>query len=205
MTTARKYRYPVSDHEALWRQDIERRLAQLERTGRLTSASIGSGGLTIRDGGELRFRDESGQVTAALTADGLDAVTAQKAAGLTLVEHDDITDPVEVTTSDVVLATATLTIPDWVTTAVVVGFGNLSVFTTSGTNQMSARVVIDGVAGDRFELGATDTNLFLGPTFGRQFSPGESVTVELEAGRVNSSPTVTASSGSVTAFAKLSA
>lgn len=104
-----------------------------------------------------------------------------------------------------VLATATLTIPDWVTTAVVVGFGNLSVFTTSGTNQMSARVVIDGVAGDRFELGATDTNLFLGPTFGRQFSPGESVTVELEAGRVNSSPTVTASSGSVTAFAKLSA
>lgn len=38
-------------------QALERRIAEIERTSRLGSASIGEGGLTVRGGGEIRIAD----------------------------------------------------------------------------------------------------------------------------------------------------
>ena len=50
---------------------IEKRLADLERGNRLPSASVGSGGLTIRDDGKITFLDSVGEPMGSVSATGM--------------------------------------------------------------------------------------------------------------------------------------
>ena len=74
---------------------IEKRLADLERGNRLPSASVGSGGLTIRDAGALRLLDTAGNVLVTLDADGLHGYASVMPDTLTEAEAVDET-PVRV-------------------------------------------------------------------------------------------------------------
>lgn len=51
--------------------DIDRRIGKLETAARLTSASVGSGGITVKDGGKLSFLDTSGNVLFTIDENGL--------------------------------------------------------------------------------------------------------------------------------------
>jgi hypothetical protein len=51
--------------------NIERRLAALERSGRAGYTSIGEGGLTVKDGGNIQILDSSGNVLVTLDSTGL--------------------------------------------------------------------------------------------------------------------------------------
>lgn len=64
---------------------IERRLSALETAPRLTSASIGSGGLSIKGGGKLQLVDASGAVLVQLDTEGIEIFEAD---GSTLISLD---------------------------------------------------------------------------------------------------------------------
>lgn len=66
-------------------QDILTRLGKLERANRLTGASIGSGGLTVKDGGAINVEDSLGVVQVVLDSLGLNV-----GSGLVVVDEDGV-------------------------------------------------------------------------------------------------------------------
>lgn len=102
-------------------KNLEAQVAKLNRARRLQSASIGSGGLTVKDGGVIRFEDANGDVTTALSASGLDETTTQQAAGWVAQEFNEETLAFPTTETD--LVTVTFEPPDWVETLVIHAFG----------------------------------------------------------------------------------
>lgn len=64
---------------------LEAEVARLSRARKLQSASIGSGGLTIKDGGQLQVLDAAGNVIATFDVDG---ATIHEADGSVLIELD---------------------------------------------------------------------------------------------------------------------
>lgn len=131
--------------------DLQRRVRALEMSPRLQNASIGAGGLTVRDGGAIRILDQGGEPRVVLDTDGL-AVDG----GEVVAVHADVgeqpgTGNQSLTTTFLKYATLTFTVPPWVETARVLCWGYGQMSNSSGGAQtllVSARVndVDDGAA-----------------------------------------------------------
>ena len=135
--------------------EVDRRLRALESANRLTSASIGSGGLRVKDGGKITFLDSAGAVLATLDENGVlvagapvlldgdglqvgsdvvvDATGLQVIGGfVTPIDVDDGQDDavdVSLDTNFQAVAQVTLNFASWVETAslFVSAFGRMSV------------------------------------------------------------------------------
>lgn len=157
MSTSRKYRYPPGDQEALWRQEIERRLAQLERSNRLTSASIGSGGLGVKDGGSIVVEGgsivvEGGSIIVEggdgveLSSSGLEVNGGQVVAvslDSDFQTYDSV--PVSLSNSYVTYLTKDYTPPDWATQVLVVALGEMEAYNAEPTaDNVRLRLDIEG-------------------------------------------------------------
>lgn len=62
--------FPEAGGDADKWAEVDRRLSALERANSLTRASIGSGGLTIKDAGKLTFLDSNGDPLVTIDQDG---------------------------------------------------------------------------------------------------------------------------------------
>ncbi|MFA5636430.1 MAG: hypothetical protein WC977_11085, partial [Anaerovoracaceae bacterium] len=103
---------------------IEKRLADLERGHRLTSASIGSGGLTIRDAGALRLLDTSGDVLVTLDTAGL-SVDGGLVRAVHVDSGIDQFSNATITTTKATIVSREFTYPSWCQTAWVLGWGSI--------------------------------------------------------------------------------
>jgi hypothetical protein len=186
----RRYNYPLGDDNAVWRQDLDRRLAALERSAQLGNAAIGSGGLTIRDGGELRFVDGSGTTVVALSAAGLDSTTVQQASAW-IDEDFDADTTATITETEATLAGVTIAPPSWVNTLIIQAVASVHINqgpAAPAQNHLVGLVRIDGTdspeyisGGPQYTSGlATLINLTASPVFSRTISsPGASIDVLL--------------------------
>jgi len=124
---------------------IEKRLADLERGNRLPSASVGSGGLTIRDAGALRLLDTSGDVLVTLDTSGVDIAAGlvqltqaglSVDGGLVRAVHVDYGidqfSNATITTTKATIVSREFTYPSWCQTAWVLGWGSIQLSNSTG-------------------------------------------------------------------------
>jgi hypothetical protein len=124
---------------------IEKRLADLERGNRLPSASVGSGGLTIRDAGALRLLDTSGDVLVTLDTSGVDIAAGlvqltqaglSVDGGLVRAVHVDYGidqfSNATITTTQATIVSREFTYPSWCQTAWVLGWGSIQLSNSTG-------------------------------------------------------------------------
>ena len=167
--------------------EIERRLRALESANRLTSASIGSGGLRIKDGGKITFLDSSGAVLATLDENGvlvagapvlLDGDGLDIGSGLVVVDSDGlkldgILQPalsvltesdaanITLTTTLTTINEVTFTIPSWADEVSIVTIARLQNSALPANTELETNTLINDVGG----LDATtDDEIFIGPT-----------------------------------------
>ena len=110
---------------------IEKRLADLERGHRLTSASVGSGGLTIRDAGALRLLDTSGDVLVTLDTAGL-SVDGGLVRAVHVDSGIDQFSNATITTTKATIVSREFTYPSWCQTAWVLGWGSIQLSNSTG-------------------------------------------------------------------------
>jgi len=110
---------------------IEKRLADLERGNRLPSASVGSGGLTIRDAGALRLLDTSGDVLVTLDTAGL-SVDGGLVRAVHVDSGIDQFSNATITTTKATIVSREFTYPSWCQTAWVLGWGSIQLSNSTG-------------------------------------------------------------------------
>lgn len=170
-------RVHLPEEEALWRRDVERRLRALETAGRLTNASIGSGGLVVKDGGVISVeggavtvRDGSGTRLVELTSSGLlvyeadgETVSARLDAGGVAQEVNAEADQTVLaeteftSTGFVDVIDADLEIPSaWGKYTVTAWFVGTYSDTGGVATSLDLRARFDGVAGDTRTFGSPE-------------------------------------------------
>lgn len=128
--------------------DVQRRLAALERSARLTSASIGSGGLTVKDGGAITILDSLGNPDVVLNSDGLEVIGGF-VTPIWIENLDDSSQDTTITTSGSTPVSVTFNPPSWVQEVKV--FAALSFqMSASANHTMRFRIDIDGLPGTGF-------------------------------------------------------
>ena len=164
----------LPEEEALWRRDIERRLRALETAGRLTNASIGSGGLVVKDGGSIAIEGGGGLAVkgggsidiegggglavkdgGSIVVEGGDGVELSSS-GLEVnggqvvavkIESDNqifIPLPTDLGTTFATWLTKSYTPPAWANKVQVVAILSMAIQTQADTTNAYARILVEG-------------------------------------------------------------
>ncbi len=170
---------PSQDQDAYWRQDIERRLADLERSARLPYSSIGQGGLRVKDGGKIEILDTSDVVTVTLDSAGLHVGGGDVVAVFSKTLIDNWT-AVTLPSGGEFTRSVAYDVPAWAQTQECDVVAITSGFVTqggAGGGSMDVRLTVAGVH-SQVQMISGISNTPYSCAFGRSFTiPGPTVTV----------------------------